>query len=406
MGSVGGQGEILKRKATGSESGTFTVTCTGSVTGQWLVYRITGWSGSIGAGTGNNNITAGDVMTAAVVNEGPTTLNPPSLNPSAWDTDDTLWIVSTWVAGNQTVSAFPSGYTNTYSASGDGATLAVCSTTTTGAASEDPGTFTVSGGATWNSNTLAIRALYGPTIQHGDTQSGVVTSNSTSWTLTYPTNIASGDLLLAFMAIDGSSTGAFPAGWEEQSHFTQGAVSWIGAVKSATGSETGTFSVTTSSEQGAWMILRITNWFGGSLWITQSPSANTGADTDSLSYTILNASGSATLDPPSDNPANWDVEDTLWFAIASVDTSRTFSAYPTGYLPGSSIWDFVSGGAGGASLSVQYKRATAGSEDPGTFTISTADDNETVTLAVRPAAPAAALVLTQGFTDFNDPGIV
>jgi len=52
-----------------------------------------------------------------------------------------------------------------------------------------------------------------PIIQTADTKTGHVTANSTSWTLTYPTNLVSGDLILAFVATDGDPSMTFPANW-------------------------------------------------------------------------------------------------------------------------------------------------------------------------------------------------
>jgi len=49
----------------------------------------------------------------------------------------------------------------------------------------------------------------------------------------------------------------------------------------------------------------------------------------------------------------------------------------------------VSGGAGGASLSVQWRNLNASSEDPGAWTISSSDDWAAQLYAVRPAAVAS-----------------
>src|SRR5512146_2369511 len=98
-----------------------------------------------------------------------------------------------------------------------------------------------------------------PTIADADTKTGTVTANSTSWTLTYPTNIAAGDLLIAMVASDGDQTthGTWPSGWITD-EASPGATSLIIAAKKAVGSETGNFSVTgLASEQGAWRVVRI-----------------------------------------------------------------------------------------------------------------------------------------------------
>lgn len=249
-----------------------------------------------------------------------------------------------------------------------------------------------------------------PVIQAADSQHGVVTTNSTTWTLTYPTNLASGDLILVLLASDGqgaTSTDS-PAGFNVWSAGTGAAVSFIVAAKVSDGTETGNFTFSAdASEQGAWRTLRITGWYGGSL---PASSQNIGIrqDADGFSinsYVFSTGTSSANPNPPALNPGNWDVEDTLWVVLAAVDTSRTFSAWPTSYSPGDNTWDDVSGGSNGASLSVQWRNNATASEDPGTFTISAADDWMAITVAVRPAA-AVALVLEHGFVNFNDPGIL
>lgn len=219
-----------------------------------------------------------------------------------------------------------------------------------------------------------------PVIQTADTQSGVVTSNSNAWTITYPTNIAANDLLIFFVSCDGS-----PGGFTDDAGLTgivinnTGANTWSCRAKIAAGTETGTFTLTLdggASEQGGWRMFRVTNYFGdptlslnifGQQTITGSPSANP--------------------DPPNNAPG-WGAIDILWFASCGVDTSRTISVYP---LADNNTAD-VSGGAGGATLGLCTTNSAVSSLNPGTFTISTSDDWVAGTVAVRPAAAAAARV--------------
>jgi hypothetical protein len=226
-----------------------------------------------------------------------------------------------------------------------------------------------------------------PTIQTADTKNGVVTSNSSSWTLAYPTNLVSGDLILAFVASDGgSSTFTFPADWTRQRNIDAGAVSGCVGWKISTGSETGTFTLNqTASEQGSWRIFRITGWYGSG--IPGDNDIGTGGGVESVGGAMGVASTtisgpSSTPDPPSWNPFNWGVEDTLWFAACWVDTSRTISVYP---LPDNNTAD-VSGGAGGATLGICTDELAQASLNPGTFTISASDDWGAATVAVRPGS--------------------
>lgn len=223
-----------------------------------------------------------------------------------------------------------------------------------------------------------------PTVQDADTQSGTVATNATSWTITYPTNIAAGDLLLLFVAMDGT-VNATAAGFTDVGGNSAAAISLRALAKVADGTETGTFTATiTSTEQGAWRIFRVTGWFGGTI------NAASSGDSDSNGIAGRQTSGiTANPDPVVLDPANWAAEDVVWFAAAAADTSRTFSAFPTNYTNTSSD---VSGGASGASLGVARRALNASSEDPGTFTISASDDWSAVTVAVRPAAAAASQV--------------
>lgn len=225
-----------------------------------------------------------------------------------------------------------------------------------------------------------------PTISDADTTSGTVASNSTSWTLTYPANIAAGDLLLLMLASDGGGQPSI-TGWSVQNGGVGngGAVSLNVQAKVGVGTETGTFTATISStEQGAWRIFRIpaATWFGG------LPSGVTSHDGTGFDLTAGASGATANPDPDVLDPGTWGTEDTLWIATCAIDTSRTISAYP---LAGRNTAD-VSGGAGGATLGVCTTTSTVASLDPGTFTASASDDWGALTIGIRPAAAAAAQI--------------
>lgn len=139
---------IYYKSADGTEDGT-TVDFVTSATEQAVaqVYRITGWDsieGSIFDPNGSS-----------------TTPDPPSFNPTGWGVRDTLWIAAEANANGETVSAYPTSYTNgTNSVSTGGV-----STDRAGLGSarrenavetEDPGTFTISGTTRWLAATIAI----------------------------------------------------------------------------------------------------------------------------------------------------------------------------------------------------------------------------------------------------------
>jgi hypothetical protein len=238
-----------------------------------------------------------------------------------------------------------------------------------------------------------------PIVVDYDTTSGTVTSNSSSWTLTYPTNIAAGDLLLAFLSMDGGavSSPTWPAGWAgSTTGWTSTANTLLMRVKNAAGSETGTFSVTgLNSEQGAWAIWRIPagTWYGVNV-LDNVATANA-------------TTSNANPDPPSLDPANWGTENTLWFAVMSADTSRTVSAYPSSPDTFTNTGSLVSGGTGGATLAWARLEKNASSVDPGTFTISSSDDWVAATIAIRPrqffnvSAQAQAQIATGGATTYR-----
>lgn len=222
-----------------------------------------------------------------------------------------------------------------------------------------------------------------PAVQSADTTNGTVTTNSNSWTLTYPANIAAGDLLLLFAAVDGNVGVTLPAGWVVATGAGAPAnVTSVVAKKNATGSETGTFSMSlTATEQGGWRIFRITGWHG-TLGTTFDNTANSGA----VEQVAGGFGGSANCDPPSLNPNNWATEDTLWVASGGFDTSRTVTTYPTNMADLRTA--DVSGGSNGATLAIAMANSAAASFDPVTFVMSASDESVGFTVGVRPAAPA------------------
>lgn len=159
---------IWAKKATGSEGGTqvnFVTSATEQAAAQ--VYRIAAgtWFDS---GTITNDVNASGGSSAST-----TTPNPPSLDPSGWGTEKTLWIAYAGGSRYASVTSYPSSYT-------DGA-HAVGGTDTNGAstssarleaetASQDPGTFTMSGTAQQSvARTIAVRPA-GPALAYTDSQ--------------------------------------------------------------------------------------------------------------------------------------------------------------------------------------------------------------------------------------------
>jgi len=140
---------------------------------------------------------------------------------------------------------------------------------------------------------------------------GNVTTNGTSHTINLPASIASGDLLIAIVASDGTPTFTWPAGWTSLfAANTAGSESRIEArYRIATGSEGASITVTTSaSEMTCHMTMRITGHYAS----TTAPEAGG-------SNAATSTSPSAAGFTPS-----WGFEVALWLHIGVYDVGQTF----------------------------------------------------------------------------------
>lgn len=141
--------EVRFRRADGTEGASITVTTSGATLSIHRTYRITGHHTT-------TDPEAGTVASGSSLNP-----DPPSLSPS-WGAEDTLWfsVAAYHTFDTRTLTAFPTSYTDTFDdrQSDDGPAIGSCRRELN-AASEDPGTFTISGAGTpaWKANTIAIR---------------------------------------------------------------------------------------------------------------------------------------------------------------------------------------------------------------------------------------------------------
>lgn len=194
--------------------------------------------------------------------------------------------------------------------------------------------------------------------------------------------IASGDLLIACW--HGSAADATPnsalTGWTLLRDVVEGASNghFVCFYKIATGSEGTSVSGSTDlSERTGNVAYRITSWHG-----TTPPEASAGRSDAS------GGEAGASPNPDSLNPAGWDVEDTLWIAVAGADgASVDFTAYPANYSSNQlETGNSGEGRASGATL----EQGSASSEDPGTFTTTNGINRwGAMTIAVRPSAASA-----------------
>lgn len=192
-----------------------------------------------------------------------------------------------------------------------------------------------------------------------------------------------GDTLIAIVlcyqttAAAGSIFGSWGASFTEIGDFGGSTNGCIGvAYKISTGSETGTFTVTqaaTITGQAAFILLSIP---GGHQ--TTPPEAGSSAQ-------------GTPPNPASFNPSGWDVEDTLWIAVAlNGETSLTGSFTGIASAPTNFI-NFAATGIsadaiGGVDGAVAFRQNAVAAEDVGTFTMDTSNARGTAcVVAVRPA---------------------
>ena len=236
-----------------------------------------------------------------------------------------------------------------------------------------------------------------PTIPTAGASTLLESSQATATTThTFP-NLSSlpntsGALLLALIGTygGGSSNAEFSSWGGGFTEFVDQAtnnadIQSIGAAYklNATGSESGTFTVTSvASSRSAMFLMEIP------LAHTTEPPVAT-----------ARATGTTTAaDPASLDPANWAAEDTLWIAFAAngeISLTGSFTgitAAPTNYTNYDDTGIIGGDVIGAIECAVGFRQLNAASEDVGAFTLDTgAAGSSTITIAVRPA-PAAAVV--------------
>ena len=196
-------------------------------------------------------------------------------------------------------------------------------------------------------------------------------SDTTSHTVNLPSNIASGDLLIVFIATDGNNQMTYPEGWNEFFALSEQLACHLSiAWRKADGTEGASITVTSShSETSAHISYRIT---GAEDPTTQAPEASTGA------------TGSSTNPDPDSLTPTGGAKDYLWIAIVSQDGAFTkITAYPTNYTDGEYKYD------AGACVGLARRELNASSENPGTFTTSNDDNWVACTIAVYPSSSTA-----------------
>ena len=181
---------------------------------------------------------------------------------------------------------------------------------------------------------------------------------STSASVTLPTAISAGDLLLMRLA-SWQDVSTPPSGWTEFVTVPPSLASNLHYhcyVKRATGSEGATESVVFAARTE---IKALTTQYQAGSWY--DPGGVLTTDTAVASSAVPYTSSTATFDPPSLDPG-WDGDDALTCAIAVTLGTADPSVYPAGYFDTQTV-----GNAFSPTLAVAFKE-TVGIEDPGAYT--------------------------------------
>lgn len=218
------------------------------------------------------------------------------------------------------------------------------------------------------------------------TAESATTTAGTSHTITMPSGIVSGDLLL--VCLDKGSTAATInalAGWTELLDENSGNGLYI-AYRLADGTEGASITLTSSaSTRDATIAVRITGAIDPATQAPQIGSTSSGTST--------------TPDPPSVTPTGG-AKDYLWVTFfggagEEADDDTWSDTPPTNYSPSPPLQK-ACGTVGtnlGGKIALAYRNVNAASEDPGTFAQDVSTAWRAQTIAVHPPAAAAATVI-------------
>ena len=225
---------------------------------------------------------------------------------------------------------------------------------------------------------------------------GAASANVTTTALPLPASIAAGNLLCAWIAIDGTvlpTWGTGLAGWNVLfTALDTGTTSIVGMFlyRIATGTESGNIGITTPSE--AW---------AGHTWRITSFDPNTPPD---FATAGDGGTGTTNPNPPSLNPAAWGTEDTLWLALGAGDGNVAFTAAPTNYTTNANFQLSTNATTTDRVASGQGDRALNGaSDDPGTFTRAL-EDWLAATVGIRGSQTATLQTILRNATFYSASG--
>lgn len=209
-------------------------------------------------------------------------------------------------------------------------------------------------------------------------------SDSTSHSVTLPTDYQADDLVLIWFVNDGTAT-ASASGWTEIGTGLADSSTARGTLlaKKMVGSEGASVTVTTSAaERAAWCVLRVPWWYGD-------------LTTDSIAISSAASGNNSSPDPPSLNPSGWGTERCLWLSLYGWDGNVAHSSYPTNYSGHTMSNRAANANGCGASMSARY--LSAESEDPGTGAIASSEQWVAFTVAIRPRAEATNVIPSHSY---------
>lgn len=198
---------------------------------------------------------------------------------------------------------------------------------------------------------------------------------NTTHTLTYPSGVSNGDLLICVFATDGDNS---VTNWNVTDNWTEivsgnepgGKDAFLAvAYRVADGNEGSTFQIVTSaSEKAAYIIYRIT-----------------GADvTTDLPEGTLTQGDSSSPNSPSHDTTQGD-KDYLWISCMGADDDDAATAWP--YADNNR--GTTSADPGGCAVAACTDELTGDTQDPGAFTIPATEEWVAATIAVFPAPVGA-----------------
>ena len=205
------------------------------------------------------------------------------------------------------------------------------------------------------------------------------TGSGTSITVTAPTSISNGDLLVFVISFDGTaanpsvSNDGTGASWVREV-YEDGSNQELAVFMKIAASETGDYTCNWTGNEGVVAnCLRITGHLSSG-YFELGTATNAGGNTS--------PSNAASMTPNTDN--------NLMLACHAIDRDRITSGQSDGGTGWTTLTCEESGGAGGSACAISTKTiTTAAASSDSTFSLSTNDTFSTIQIAVRSEAPVA-----------------